>query len=144
MNFSVKKSTFAITTVATTLFSNTLFSAPLSSPAGASVNPTPYQGNFSCSQLIPGSTELKVEPVTSGTYSDGTLTVTIISTGTSFDFTSNILVDAVFVKAGSGGNLYDYRPGGTLGDTGLIGPINPNTGNPYGLSHISFCYTILP
>ena len=71
------------------------------------VDPVYVAGNPTCSELAPGTTELKVDPPKAGTFSDGTLTVNITNyTGTSFNFTSNIGVDAVFVKAGPGGNLY--------------------------------------
>jgi hypothetical protein len=72
-----------------------------------------------------------------GTYSDGTLTVTIDNfDGTSFDWSSNIGVDAVFVKAGNDKhNLYLYDPE-SLGDTGL----QSQDGSGNGISHISFCY----
>ena len=60
---------------------------------------------------------LKVDPNPDGegpfVYTDGTLTVTITNAedDKSFDWSSNIGVDAVYVKAGSGGsNLYRYDP----------------------------------
>ena len=43
----------------------------------ASADGVPIAGNPTCGQQIPGSTELKVEPVVDGTYTDGTLTVTL-------------------------------------------------------------------
>jgi LPXTG-motif cell wall-anchored protein len=105
--------------------------------------------NATCGQLAPEGanwTELKVEPVVDGTFTDGTLTVTIEVTGFTdddepqvFDWTSNIGVDAVFVKGGPGGLLYIYDPEST-GDTGLHAPVNPNNGKFFGLSHVSFCY----
>lgn len=72
-----------------------------------------------------------------GTYSDGTLEVTIDNfDGTSFDWSSNIGVDAVFVKAGNDKhNLYLYDPEST-GDDGL----QSQDGSGNGISHISFCY----
>jgi hypothetical protein len=89
-------------------------------------------------------TTLKVDPNPDGAgpfiYTDGTLSVTITNaTGDkSFDWTSNIGVDAVYVKAGAGGsNLYRYDPPAeSMGDTGLVSP--GDAGN--GISHISFCY----
>ena len=89
-------------------------------------------------------TTLKVDPNPDGAgpfvYTDGTLSVTITNaTGDkSFDWSSNIGVDAVYVKAGSGGsNLYRYDPPAeSTGDTGLVSP--GEGGN--GISHISFCY----
>ena len=104
------------------------------------------EGNATCAQLAPEGaswTEFKVEPVEDGTFSDGTLTVTIDVTDTEdgpvFDWTSNIGVDAVFVKGGPGGLLYVYDPEAT-GDTGLHAPVNPSNGKFFGLSHVSFCY----
>ncbi len=99
-----------------------------------------------CSDVLPGSTELKVEPVGGGTYtrSDGTLAITIVKPSTtpgstnSFDWTANAYVAGVVVKDGvDGANWYDYRSlGGSKGDTYLT---TPNDGAK-GISHISFCY----
>ena len=104
--------------------------------------------NATCADLAPeGATwiELKVEPVEDGTFTDGTLTVTIdvrdTDDGQVFDWTSNIGVDAVFVKGGPGGLLYVYDPPEeSTGDTGLHAPVNPQNGKFFGLSHVSFCY----
>jgi hypothetical protein len=89
-------------------------------------------------------TTLKVDPNPDGAgpfnYTNGTLSVTITNaTGDkSFDWSSNIGVDAVYVKAGAdGSNLYRYDPPAeSTGDTGLVSP--GESGN--GISHISFCY----
>jgi LPXTG-motif cell wall-anchored protein len=107
--------------------------------AGAThVTPTQVPGNATCPA---GTTELKVEPVESGTESDGTLTVTLVVTGNTFDWTSNIGVDVVIVKGGNASNVYDYRPGESTGDTGLHAPANASGGFA-GLSHVSFCYDV--
>ena len=111
-------------------------------PATAThVNPTLVPGNASCPA---GTTELKVEPVTDGTFSDGTLTVTIdvrdTAGGQVFDWTSNIGVDAVIAKGGPNSNVYTYSPE-SIGDTGLHAPANAS-GKFAGLSHISFCYDV--
>jgi hypothetical protein len=100
---------------------------------------TEVGGNPTCSQLAPGTTELKIDPVPQGTttQSDGTLTVTIVVNGAVFDWSSNIGVNAVFVKAGNSGLLYVYDPPATS-DTGLHGPENKD------ISHILFCYGISP
>ncbi len=122
---------------------------------GASVIPilVPDAANQTCQQLAntysAGSTwtEVKADenPIGAGpfVYSDGTLTVTITNASEAgFNWTSNIGVDAVFVKSGSSGhNLYLYDPFGPLGaestgDTGLI----PPGGNA--ISHIAFCYDL--
>jgi hypothetical protein len=123
----------------------TLAESPLA-PSFASVPPTPIQGNQSCSQLVPGTTELKLEgsQLADGTYSDGTLSVTIdlSDDGTTVSWTSNIGVDAVFVKAGNSGNLYVYNPEST-GDTNLVSPTGPQ-GQLLAISHLSFCYDVEP
>ena len=109
------------------------------------VDPVEFAGNPSCGTLAPGTIELKVEPVADGTYSDGTLTVTIdvrdTPDGQVFDFTSDIGLDAVFAKGSNAGNLYTYDPPGpeATADTGLHAPVNAS-GHFAGLSHISFCY----
>ena len=112
----------------------------------ASVTPTPINsGNPTCSEFNSGWTELKVESPGNGTFTDGTLTVTISNfqnstSGTpgSFDWSSNIGVDAVLVKAGNDKhNLYVYDPEST-GDTNL----GPQAGAGNGISHISLCYDV--
>ena len=120
-------------------------------PASAThVEPTPIsEGNPSCTDFAGGSgwSELKLEgdDLANGVYTDGTLEVTISSfvqsagdTPGSFDWASNIGVDAVFVKAGNDKhNLYIYNPEATS-DDGL----GPQGGRGNGISHISFCYDI--
>lgn len=96
----------------------------------------------------PGQTwiTLKVDPNPDGAgpfeYSDGTLTVWITNAqdDKTFDWSSNIGVDAVYVKAGAGGShLYRYDPPAeATADTGLSSP--GEQGN--GISHISFCYDV--
>jgi hypothetical protein len=110
---------------------------------GTHVNPVPEPGNPSCPA---GTTTLKVEPVADGTFTDGTLTVTIdvrdTAAGQVFDWTSDILVSQVIAKGGPNANVYTY-PGGSTGDTGLHAPTGPS-GRFAGLSHISFCYGAQP
>ena len=73
------------------------------------MTPTPINdGNPTCGDFNAAWTELKVQPPGNGVFTDGTLTVTIANfansnSGTpgSFDWSSNIGVDAVFVKAGN-------------------------------------------
>lgn len=123
---------------------------------GASVAPilVPGAGNQSCQQLAdtysPGSTWIEVKadpnpigPGPHGPYTDGTLSVTITNASEAgFDWSSNIGVDAVFVKTGSDGhNLYLYDTFGapnteSLGDTGLLAP------GTNAISHIAFCYDL--
>jgi hypothetical protein len=116
-------------------------------PASAThVEPQLVEDNPGCDDVAPGTIELKVEDPTSGTSSDGTLTVTIdvsdTADGQVFDWESNIGVDAVIVKGGPDSNVYFYSPEAT-GDTGLHAPEVPS-GKWAGLSHISFCYDVGP
>ena len=119
--------------------------ASVASVAQQQITERVVMGNQTCSQTGYHDFELKVDPVAGGTYSDGTLsvTITVVSTpaGPTFNFTSNIGVDAVLVKGGPDGNLYEYDPEVKSG-TGLHAPLNPNNGKYYGLSHISFCYDV--
>ncbi|MGH9230629.1 MAG: LPXTG cell wall anchor domain-containing protein [Acidimicrobiales bacterium] len=130
-----------------------LVAAPLGNAgATAQQQPTPstsvVDGNPTCGDLVPAGTswiELKVEPVEDGTFTEGMLTVTVdvsdTPDGPVVDWTSNIGVDAVFVKGGPNGTLYLYDPPAeSTGDTGLHAPVNPNNGKFFGLSHLSFCY----
>ena len=125
--------------------------AALAMPTLAShVVPTPINGgNPTCDDFAPEGeswTELKLQDNTNeggpnqlqdGTYTDGTLEVTISNfADNQFDWSSNIGVDAVFVKAGNDmHNLYVYDPEATE-DDGL----KPQDGQGNGISHISFCY----
>jgi hypothetical protein len=94
-----------------------------------------------------GTIDLRVEPVTDGTFSDGTLTVTIDARDTAegqvVDWTANIGVDAVIARGGPDSNLYLYSPEATA-DTGLHAPVNLANGQYFGLTSISFCYGVAP
>ena len=86
--------------------------------------------------------QLKVDPNADGVYSAGPLTVTISNTQNdkTFDWSSNIGVDAVIAKGGADGSyLYRYDPPTEeKSDSGLTTPgVN-------GISHISFCYDVDP
>src|ERR1044071_927260 len=108
--------------------------------AGATdVTPIFVPGNPSCTSLG-YAFGFKVDPPNAGTYSiDGINTVTVTTDGVSFDWTSTLAMDAVISKGGPNANIYVYSPERTS-DTGLHSPINPNNGNPFGLSHIEFCF----
>jgi hypothetical protein len=116
-----------------------LLIATLAPPVGragaASVGPEYVAGNPTCATLTGIDRELKVEPVTNGTFSNAYGSVTITNkVGNSLAFTASPRVLAVYLKAGPGGNLYDYRPDGTLGDTNLVSPVSDS------ISHVSFCF----
>src|SRR5215218_9395587 len=113
-------------------------------PAGAaSVNPVFVPGNPTCEELG-YAYGFRVDPPTAGTYTlpDGTNTVTVTTTdGVNFDWTSTLGMDAVIAKGGPNANVYKYDPPQeSKGDTDLHSPINPSNGQPFGLSHIDFCY----
>lgn len=125
---------------------------PAGSALASHVTPVPISaGNPTCDDFAEqygnGATwtqfKLEGDSLANGSHTDGTLEVTISnyvnsSSGTpgSFDWSSNIGVDAVFVKAGTDKhNLYLYAPEATS-DTGL----GPQAGQGNGISHISFCY----
>ena len=111
--------------------------------SGNKVEPTCHcePKNPRCCNLGYCDNELKDVPPTSGSYDDGVLFVTITVDEKFFDWDSNIPVDAVIVKGGEGGcaNLYEYNPAST-GDTNLHATTKLS-GEPYGLSHIDFCYS---
>jgi hypothetical protein len=116
---------------------------------GTHVAPVFVDGNASCGQLnVAYDHEFKIEPVTGGLHndpsSDFSVTLTLHNTadGQTFDWVSNLPVDAVFAKGGSEGNLYVYAPPATA-DTGLHAPANAS-GDWAGLSHISFCFNDVP
>ncbi|MGH3033936.1 MAG: DUF7507 domain-containing protein, partial [Gaiellaceae bacterium] len=119
-------------------------------PSGDGVQPLFTADNPTCGNLDPGTLELKVEPVADGIFTDGFLTVTIdvrdTGDGPVFDWTSNIGVDSIFVKGGPDGNFYNYQDtiGEDKGDTSLHAPINHSNNKFFGLSHISFCYDVVP
>ena len=130
---------------------------PGGAPSGSGVDPIFVAGNPSCdtlsSTILPGSHfEYKLEgsnglhSLTNGPHTDptNTLTATLANyNGTFFDWAANIGVDAVIVKGGPNADafVYDLSQEST-GDTQLHAPINPSNGQPFGVSHISFCYDV--
>lgn len=146
---------------------NHLLPGPATTTLG--VPPQQVDGNPTCSDLVADGAflfEFKLEPVQDSDNValsfdglTGQLDVDVYNTpvGQLFDFdvSGDFLAAAVFAKAGPGGNLYDYTPGGAdaqlnvfgdpgRGDTGLHGPVNPSNGKFYGLSHLSFCFIEAP
>ncbi len=123
------------------------------SVAAASVEPVAINsGNPTCDDFagdVASWSEIKLQDsqLANGTYTDGVITITITnfvgsSSGTpgSFDWSSDLGVDAVFVKAGSSKHqLYVYDPEATS-DTGL----RPQAGKGNGISHLSICYDVDP
>ena len=107
------------------------------------VDPVPGPGNPQENSCPDGTVGFKVDPVTSGTKTDGALSVVITThttaAGPTFDFTSNLPIAVAFVKGGTVSNRYDYSPS-VKADDGLHSPVNPSNGTYFGLSHLIFCY----
>jgi hypothetical protein len=108
----------------------------LAGPAAAGDEPQLVDGNPRCPA---GTTGLKIEPVKSGTYTDGTLRITIDvqAAAKTLAFRSNLGLDEVIVKGGPAASVYAYGKG-TSG-SGLHAPVNAS-GGWAGLSHVDFCY----
>jgi uncharacterized repeat protein (TIGR01451 family) len=109
------------------------------------VQPTLVPGNPTCQTLTQSANELKIDPPVGETFTQGEIEITVSGFNDPagfFDWSSNLGIDAVFVKGGPGGDLYEYDD--ATADTDLHAPINGNTGKPYGLSHISFCWNEKP
>lgn len=132
--------------------------------SGDGINPVYIAGNPDCATLnaddtnFPGVTRdfgFKIDGSPNGTFPfDGTMggsltggapsdpgnSVTIAgSNGFYFDWTATLGIDAVIVKGGPNADAFVYDPE-DLADTDLHAPVNPANGEPYGLSHIEFCY----
>ena len=97
------------------------------------------ENNPSCRYLGADWKELKVDGAPNGTHSDGALSFTIKSSdGSTFDWESNVGLDAVVVKGGNrGSNVYFYPA--AKSDSGLRSPDNTQ-GNVPEVSHVSACY----
>ena len=112
-------------------------------PAAAPV-PTVTAGNPDCADL---GLQLAFSSATpaSGNFSVGGTTYTAGWTSPGpgqVNFTSTYPLRAVIVKGGEqGANVY-YYPSGSLGDSGLFTPNNPN-GQPAGISHVNLCYAVV-
>jgi uncharacterized repeat protein (TIGR01451 family) len=111
----------------------TAVAAPAAQAAGPLVTPSPYAKNLTCED-VGYTTITKFDPPNSGIRSGITLTRV---DGSHIDWSSTVPVDAVMVKGGDGGNLYEY-PSATFADDNLVTPNNAS-GGPAGLSHVNFC-----
>jgi hypothetical protein len=102
------------------------------------VTPTYMAGNPTCADLNAAWHEVKADPPSTATYTDGTLSVDMTVTNGVVDWSANFPIDAVIVKGGPNANIYNYSPN-VASDSGLVTPPNGPTKN-YGLSHVDFCY----
>lgn len=127
--------------------------------ASASVTPTAIKGNPSCSDLghTYGFKVDKGDIAAAGTWQQGTdgtsgtlppgasVTVTTLD-GLFFDwlvsdFGTGGGMDAVIVKGGRNANIYVYDPPTeATQDTDLSATINAGSQQPFGISHIEFCW----
>jgi type IV secretory pathway VirB10-like protein len=109
------------------------------------------ENNPSCAFFNPDWNELKIDQAPNGEFrdeggtdnpgGDGPLVFTVKnSDGKTFDWESNMRVDAVVVKGGNrGSNVYTYGADEAKSDTALHSPDN-SKGNRPAISHISACY----
>ena len=83
----------------------------IGSEPGPDVDPVIVSGNPTCTDRgYDYGFKPQPEPPPSGTYTQGPLTVTIVSDGTYFNWSSNIGLDAVIVKGGPEADAYVYDP----------------------------------
>lgn len=68
----------------------------------------------------------------------GSANVTYDPATKTLDFVAGIPIEAVIVKGGDDANIYDYRPGSTMADTGLGAPVNAG-GQSADLSNLTLC-----
>ncbi|MEM3378381.1 MAG: hypothetical protein QW674_05490 [Candidatus Bathyarchaeia archaeon] len=70
------------------------------------------------------------------------ISITLSTDETSFDWTANVPICCVIVKGGTDAWYYKYN-GGATSDTGLTAPTNPG-GNTPEVSHATFCWGCPP
>lgn len=102
------------------------------------------EGNTKCENLNSNWFEIKFEDSNQWPASIqwGDVEISLkIAAGLVTEWSSNYGIDAVIVKGGNNANVYYYNPEATSGG-GLVTPTNPNNNNPYGLSHVSFCFDL--
>lgn len=100
----------------------------------SAVEPVAFEGTRSCSDYSANWFEVPANPPADGQFTDGTLTATVSNfDGTSFDWSSNITLDAVLVADANGGNFYRYEPDASS-DAGLGAP------GGAAITGITFCY----
>lgn len=68
----------------------------------------------------------------------GSAEITYWQSTKTLDFDATIPIEAVIVKGGDDANIYDYRPDGTMADTGLGAPPNASGGSA-DLSNVTLC-----
>ena len=100
--------------------------------------------NPSCADLVPEGaiwTEFKIDSnPTDGSHDAGEgITVTVEHTdAATVAWTSSAPVAAFIVKGGPAATVEIYTPPSTADSASS--PINPNNGEPYGISHVTWCF----
>jgi LPXTG-motif cell wall-anchored protein len=123
-----------------------LFCFGITSFASTSYEVITIANNFPANTVpvLNSLTNCKIEPPTNQTVNIGSVTITIlVNQDNTFNWNSNVPIEYVFAKGGSGGGgrLYHYTPATTSGN-GLYCGQNPNgNNNYYGLSHITFYWS---
>ena len=141
-------------TIFATIISVALLAIGATAVLAASVSPVlvdPWQsGNaaFECAQINGYDYGYKIDSWNNSIsgpfvalFGDGhTNTITISNNnGTSFDWSATNSIGAVIVKGGPAANVFSYIPQ-VFSDTNLYAPTNPNNNQPYGISHVTFCW----
>src|SRR5687768_17021813 len=111
--------------------------------SGIGVTPVYTAGNPSCADITPeGATwteaKLDFDPA-AGDYTRGDLEIEIAKSAAGLEWTTDDDVAAVIMKGGPNAHVYAYPGTDDTHDTGLRPPPNPNSGNDYGISHVTFC-----
>ncbi len=114
----------------------------------AAVSPEYWEGNPNCADIsCPSGASYKFDDNPRGTITRvideaHNLWLRIVVTDglyVAWEASPGIVVNCVVVKGGPNANVYRY--GGSYdGDTDLSAPTNPNTGVPYAVSHVEFCF----
>lgn len=87
---------------------------------------------------------IKVDPIdgiyTVGSSPEVSIDVDVSDDGLELIWNSDYKVCAIVVKGGPSANIYTIEGGSCTNDGNpFLAPINPNNGNTYGISHITFC-----
>jgi hypothetical protein len=112
-------------------------------PSGNGVQPYLVDDNPDCTDLglCGAGFKPQPEPPGTGTYTfpDGVNTVTLVSDGYFFDWSSTIEICAVIVKGGDNADVFTVYPVKSTSDTLVHAPYKAD-GTPRAISHIEFCY----
>jgi hypothetical protein len=106
------------------------------------IEPITIAGNPTCSN-VPGLTftsQVKFATPINGASAGGVHIFVDGNTVGWYTLGGAPLIKTVIVKGGSAANVYRYPAFDDFSDSGLLPPLNPKTGNVYGLGSVTFCY----